>query len=68
MVLTVGEVTSVLPVAPVFHKYALAPFAVNVAVCPEHIVGEFTVTVGKGVTDTFAIALFVQFEVEANTV
>lgn len=68
MVLTIGEITSALPVAPVFHKYVLAPFAVNVAVCPEHIVEEFTVTVGKGATETFAIALFVQFKLEPNTV
>ena len=38
----------------------LAPLAVIVAVCPIQIVEEVTVTVGKGVTDTFAIVVLVQ--------
>lgn len=38
----------------------LAPLAVIVAVCPEHMVDEFTTTVGNGVTETSAIAVFVQ--------
>ena len=39
-------------VAPLLHKYVEAPLTVNVAVCPKHIVGEFTVKVGVGVTIT----------------
>lgn len=38
----------------------LAPFAVNVAVCPEHIPGEFTVTFGSAVTVTVATAVLLQ--------
>ena len=38
----------------------LAPLAVIVAVCPIQIVEDVTVTAGKGVTDTFAIAELVQ--------
>ena len=45
---------------PVLHEYVLAPLAINVAVVPEQIVDEFTVTVGKGVTETFAIPVLVQ--------
>jgi hypothetical protein len=38
----------------------LAPLAVNVAVKPAQIVEEFTETDGKGVTETFETAVFVQ--------
>ena len=51
-----------------FQVYVLAPFAINVAVEPAHIVEEFTITVGKGVTETFAIAVFVQPNVVPVTV
>ena len=55
-------------VEPVFQVYVLAPFAINVVVEPAHIVEEFTVIVGKGVTETFAIAVFVQPNVVPVTV
>jgi hypothetical protein len=44
----------------VFHKYVAAPLLVNVAVCPKQIVKELTVTVGNGITDIVATAVFVQ--------
>ena len=37
---------------PVFQLYELAPLAVKVAVCPEQIVGLFTLTIGIGLTTT----------------
>jgi hypothetical protein len=40
----------------------LAPVAVKVAVFPEQIVGEFTLTVGLGVTVTEATAVLEQPE------
>ena len=49
-----------LPLKPPVQVYVVAPFAVNVAVCPEHIPGEFTVTVGSGVTVTVATAVLLQ--------
>ena len=36
------------------------PLAVSVAVCPLHILGEFTVTIGLGFTVTVATAVPVQ--------
>ena len=38
----------------------MAPAAVNVAVLPEQMVGEFTVTFGNGVTVTVATAVLLQ--------
>ena len=49
-----------LPLSPPVHVYVVAPVAVKVAVWPEQIVGEFTVTFGNGVTVTVAIAVPVQ--------
>jgi hypothetical protein len=43
-----------------FHVYVVAPVAVNVAVVPEQIVGEFTATVGSAVTVTVAVAVLEQ--------
>ena len=51
-----------------FQLYVLAPLAVNVAVWPAQIVGEFTVIVGNGVTEIVAIAVFVQPNTEPTTV
>ena len=42
-------------VAPVDHAYVVAPAAVNVAVCPAQIVGEFTVVKGNGLTVTVPV-------------
>ena len=57
-----------LIVAPVLHKYVVAPAAVNVAVCPAQIVGELTIIIGRGVTVTMAIAVFEQPDVVPITV
>jgi hypothetical protein len=46
--------------APVFHEYVLAPLAVRVAVVPEHMVDEFTFTVGVAFTLTVAVLAFWQ--------
>ena len=46
-----------LPLKPPVQVYVIAPFAVNVAVLPEHIAGELTVTPGKAVTVTVATAV-----------
>jgi hypothetical protein len=37
--------------------YVVAPFAVNIAVIPAHIVGELTVILGLGFTITVAVVL-----------
>jgi hypothetical protein len=42
------------------HAYVLAPFAVKVALDPGQIVAELTVTVGKGLTVTRAVAVLTQ--------
>jgi hypothetical protein len=60
VVLAVGEIVIRLPVMPELHKYVLAPLAINVVVCPEQIVDEFTVTVGKGVTEIVAVVVLEQ--------
>jgi hypothetical protein len=54
--LAVAVVTPV-DVAPADHVYEVAPLAVIVAVAPLHIVGEVTVTVGRFVTFTVAMAV-----------
>jgi hypothetical protein len=46
----------------------LAPLAVNVPVCPEHIVASFTVTVGVVLTITVDTAVDEQFAVVPVTV
>ena len=53
-----------LPLSPPVHVYVVAPVAVKVAVWPEQIVGEFTVTVGRPVTVTVATAVLLQPSVE----
>lgn len=60
LVLDAGETFNGLDVEPVFHEYVEAPLAVKVAVPPAQIVGELTITVGRGVTDTFDTAVLVQ--------
>ena len=37
-------------VAPADHVYVVPPLAVKLAVCPEQMVGEFTIITGKGFT------------------
>ena len=59
-VLVIGEIIKGFNNEPVSQKYELAPLAINVAVWPAQMVDEFTVTVGKGVTETFAIAVLIQ--------
>jgi hypothetical protein len=44
-------------VAPVLQEYVVAPAAVNVAVDPEQMEGEFTVMLGNGFTVTVATAV-----------
>jgi hypothetical protein len=52
----VGVTVIVLPDAPVDQRYVDPPLAINVAVCPAQIVGEFTLTFGKEFTVTTATA------------
>jgi hypothetical protein len=59
-VFIIGAIPNVFVNKPVFQEYVVAPLAVNEAVWPAHMVAEFTVTFGNGLTDTFAIAVFVQ--------
>ena len=47
-------------VAPVLQEYVIPPTAVNAAVPPGHIVGEFTVIVAEVPIVTVAIAVPVQ--------
>ena len=49
-----------LPLKPPVQVYVVPPLAVNVAVWPEQIVGEFTVIFNPDDTDTVATAVFVQ--------
>ena len=60
VVVNTGVVT--LAVLPIFglQLYVVAPSAIKVAVVPEQILGEFTVTTGGAVTVTVATADFVQ--------
>jgi len=60
VVVKTGVVT--LAVLPIFglQLYVVAPSAIKVAVVPEQILGEFTVTTGGAVTVTVATADFVQ--------
>jgi hypothetical protein len=60
VVVITGEAVAVftpVDVAPALHVYVVAPPAVSVAVAPEQIVGEFTVTVGIAFTVTVEIAV-----------
>lgn len=57
-----------LPLSPPVHVYVVAPPAVNVAVEPAHIAGEFTVTFSDGVTVTVATAVLEQLPVVPVTV
>jgi hypothetical protein len=59
-VLAVGLTNVEFNNEPVLQLYELAPLAVSVAVCPEQIVGLFTLTVGVGITLTVQTAVFVQ--------
>lgn len=62
-VVTDGDADAVFtPVveAPALQVYVAAPPAVNVATCPLHIVGEFTVTINAEATVTVATAVLVQ--------
>lgn len=52
-----GVVVGDPAVRPLVHVYVEAPVAVKLAVWPEHIVGEFTPTVGLVVTVTVATAV-----------
>jgi hypothetical protein len=54
VLVTVDPVVALKPVAGL-HVYVEAPPAVKVAVLPAHIVGEFTVTVGVGLTVTVVV-------------
>jgi hypothetical protein len=45
---------------PPVHVYDIAPLAIKLAVCPTQIVGEFTVTLGLGLTVIVDIAVFLQ--------
>jgi hypothetical protein len=55
-------------VAPVFHEYAEAPLAVNIAVLPEQMVEELTFTVGDTFTVTVDVLAFVHVPLEPVTV
>lgn len=52
LVFAVGETVNVFTVAPELHAYVVAPLAINVAVWPEHMVGELTDIIGNGLTTT----------------
>jgi len=54
-VVVVGLTIKGIVDAPVLQIYVNAPPAVNVALSPEQIVGEFTVTVGIGLTVTVVV-------------
>ena len=59
-VVTIGVAVALPPpveVAPAVQVYELAPPAVNAAVCPAQMAGEFTVTVKAGTTETEATAV-----------
>ncbi len=59
VVVTVGDAVAVpapLGVAPELHAYVVAPEALRLATSPAHIVGELTVTTGKGMTVTVETA------------
>jgi hypothetical protein len=52
----------------VLHENEVAPLAVNVAVFPEQIVAEFTLTVGVVITVTVEVLMLVQFPLVPVTV
>ena len=56
-VVEVGDTEIGFVVSPVDHEYDVPPVAVNVAVAPEHIVGELTAIVGFGPIVTVATAV-----------
>jgi hypothetical protein len=56
-IVAIGLTVIGLVVAPVLHEYVTPPTAVNVAVPPVQIVGEFTVIVAGGPIVTVAIAV-----------
>ena len=68
VVVSNGETVSGFKVEPVFQVQVVAPADVNVADCPTQIVDELTVTIGNGLTDTVATAVFVQPAVVPVTV
>jgi hypothetical protein len=53
---------------PVLHVYPVAAPAVSVAVCPLHIVAEFTLMVPEGLTTTVAAIAAMQPPLEPVTV
>ena len=62
LVVMVGLAKTLFPVEvlnPVegFQVYVVAPFAVNIAVSPSQIEGEFTVIVGSGFTKIFIVSV-----------
>jgi hypothetical protein len=67
-VVEAGETVIGFVIAPVFQEYVAPPIAVKVAVCPEQIVGEFTVITGMGFTLTVETAVLEQPEVIPVTV
>jgi hypothetical protein len=62
VLVTVEPVVALNPVEGL-QLYEVAPFAVSVAVLPEQIVGELTVTIGVGFTVTTAVLVDVQLPV-----
>lgn len=61
IVVEVGLITILAVVAVVFHKYAVAPLAVNVAELPAQTVAELTLTVGVVFTVTVVVFKSEQF-------
>ena len=62
VVVVTGDAVAVftpVEVAPADHAYDVAQPAVKLAVCPEQIVGEFTVTVKPGFTVTITGIVYV---------
>ena len=60
VVLETGDTDKLEPVAPVFHVYVEAPEAVKLAVEPEQIVAELTLTEGNALTVTLATTVLAQ--------
>jgi hypothetical protein len=60
VVVNTGVVGFDTPVKPPVQLYVVAPLAVKLAVVPLQMVGEFTVTVGRGFTVTVDTAVPVQ--------
>ena len=71
VVVVVGDAVAVatpVEVAPALQTYDAAPVAVKVAVCPEQMIAESTVTTGVVFTVTVATAVLVQLPVVPVTV